>query len=296
MSCARIFALHRYLRRQITESGRDALKSLARNGAVRALWDEIKRSAIADLADDCSQIRSWTSDVFQRLGAAIAEDRGVQRRLNDWQIAVVQSSLPRARPALGRWIADIVKSWDTEQVTAKLETENRHRPAIHTIERRNRRRLGWPRASCCSLRPETAAQRNDRCLVAPPNLSDTAARRMADKLIVAGLVKEIRARAGAPIWRSDEDSGQAHALKLTAAGAKAIAVDDSEEPGGVHAADSLEHVDEAAASSQQHAARDPALAEEIRSASPGPSLRAGAQSWRTSSNCFSFIMARPSTS
>jgi uncharacterized membrane-anchored protein YjiN (DUF445 family) len=63
------------------------------------------------------------SEVFQRLGVAIAEDRGVQQKLNAWQIAMVERSLPRARPAIGRWIADIVKSWDTEQVTAKLETE-----------------------------------------------------------------------------------------------------------------------------------------------------------------------------
>lgn len=111
------------LRRQITDSGKDALKSLARNGAARTLWDELKRSALADLSDDRSQIRSWATEVFQRLGAAIAEDRGVQRKLNDWQIAMVERLLPRTRSAIGRWIEDIVKSWDTEQITGKLETE-----------------------------------------------------------------------------------------------------------------------------------------------------------------------------
>ena len=111
------------LRKQITDGGKDALRSLVRNGAARTLWDEIKRSVIADLADDRSRIRSWVSEVFQRLGAAIAEDRGVQRKLNAWQIAMVERSLPLSRPAIGRWIADIVKSWDTEQITGKLETE-----------------------------------------------------------------------------------------------------------------------------------------------------------------------------
>lgn len=111
------------LRRQITDSGKDALKSLARNGAARTLWDEIKRSVIADLTCDRSRIRAWVTEVFQRLGVAIAEDRGVQQKLNAWQIAMVERSLPRARPAIGRWIADIVKSWDTEQITGKLETE-----------------------------------------------------------------------------------------------------------------------------------------------------------------------------
>jgi uncharacterized membrane-anchored protein YjiN (DUF445 family) len=111
------------LRKQITDSGKDALKSLALNGAARTLWGEIKRSIIADLTGDGSRILAWVTEVFQWLGVAIAEDRGVQQKLNAWQIAMVERSLPRARPAVGRWIADIVKSWDTEQITGKLETE-----------------------------------------------------------------------------------------------------------------------------------------------------------------------------
>jgi uncharacterized membrane-anchored protein YjiN (DUF445 family) len=111
------------LRKQIRDGGKDALRSLVRNGAARTLWDKFKRSVIADLADDRSRIRSWVNEGFQRLGAAIAEDRGVQRKLNAWQIALAERSLPLSRPAIGRWIADIVKSWDTEQIAGKLETE-----------------------------------------------------------------------------------------------------------------------------------------------------------------------------
>ena len=47
------------------------------------------------------------------------------------------------------------------------------------------------------------------------------------KLLEAGLLKEIRAKAGAPIWRRDDETGQTYALKLTAAGTKAIAVDET---------------------------------------------------------------------
>ena len=47
------------------------------------------------------------------------------------------------------------------------------------------------------------------------------------KLLKARIVKEIRAKAGAPIWRRDEETGQTYALKLTAAGAKAITVDET---------------------------------------------------------------------
>jgi hypothetical protein len=40
-------------------------------------------------------------------------------------------------------------------------------------------------------------------------------------------VKETRAKAGAPIWRRDEETGHTYAFKLTAAGLRAIAVDEA---------------------------------------------------------------------
>ena len=71
-----------------------------------------------------------------------------------------------------------------------------------------------------------AAQRDDRCLVAPQNLKGGAAQKVAAKLIDGGLAKEIKAKPGAPVWRQDEQAGQSYTLKLTAAGARAIAIDD----------------------------------------------------------------------
>jgi hypothetical protein len=72
-----------------------------------------------------------------------------------------------------------------------------------------------------------AAQRDDRCLVAPRNLKGGAAQKVAAKLVDGGLAKEIKAKQGAPMWRQDEQAGISFALKLTAAGARAIAIDDS---------------------------------------------------------------------
>src|ERR1700722_14527536 len=75
-----------------------------------------------------------------------------------------------------------------------------------------------------------AAQRKDLCLVAPPTLKGAIAQKVASKLISCGLVKEVKAKASGPIWRRNEESGASYALKLTAAGAKAIAVNDAPEP------------------------------------------------------------------
>jgi Protein of unknown function (DUF3489) len=67
-----------------------------------------------------------------------------------------------------------------------------------------------------------AAQRKDRCLSAPATIKGAALSHVGVKLAKLGLAREIGAKPGAPIWRRNE-SGQGHALKLTAAGLKAVA-------------------------------------------------------------------------
>ena len=131
-----------------------------------------------------------------------------------------------------------------------------------------------------------AAQRDDRCLVAPRDLKGGAARKVAAKLIDGGLAKEIKAKPGAPVWRQDEQAGLSFALKLTAAGAKAIVIDDN------------------SASDATNEGTDPRVqvtttgSEVLRplptflqppQACPRPET---ARSWRGSSNCFSAIVAQ----
>jgi hypothetical protein len=70
-----------------------------------------------------------------------------------------------------------------------------------------------------------AAQRKDRCLSAPATIKGAALSKVGVKLAKLGLVREIGGKPGAPIWRRD-DAGQGYALKLTAAGLRAITVDE----------------------------------------------------------------------
>jgi hypothetical protein len=69
------------------------------------------------------------------------------------------------------------------------------------------------------------AQRKDRCLSAPATIKGAALSKVSAKLAKLGMAREIEAKPGAPIWRRD-DAGQGYALKLTASGLKAIAVDE----------------------------------------------------------------------
>ena len=77
-----------------------------------------------------------------------------------------------------------------------------------------------------------AAQRKDRCL--PETMKGAVVSKAGAKLVKLGFAREILEKPGTPLWRRDE-TGRSFALKLTAAGLKAIAVDegpqDANEPG-----------------------------------------------------------------
>jgi Protein of unknown function (DUF3489) len=83
-----------------------------------------------------------------------------------------------------------------------------------------------------------AAQRKDRCLSAPATIKGAALSKVGVKLAGLGFVREIGAKAGAPIWRRD-DAGQGYALKLTASGLKAIVVDEGSQ-GAIEPSETLQ--------------------------------------------------------
>ena len=120
-----------------------------------------------------------------------------------------------------------------------------------------------------------AAQRKDLCLVAPPTLKGATAQKVARKLISVGFVKEVNAKASDPFWRRDEESGASYALKLTAAGAKAIAVDGAGEPeGAAEESDALANRDQTAVLSKLDA-KDARPADTMEPGPAGPSAPRG---------------------
>ena len=69
----------------------------------------------------------------------------------------------------------------------------------------------------------SASQREDRYALPPKGSKLNQARKAAAKLIETGLLREVQAKKDAPFWKREEETGHAYALKLTAAGIKAIA-------------------------------------------------------------------------
>jgi hypothetical protein len=73
----------------------------------------------------------------------------------------------------------------------------------------------------------SAAKHDEGLATRPANLNAAAAMKVASSLIGKGLVREIRAKADAPVWLENDDDR--FALKITKAGREAIGVDDDEE-------------------------------------------------------------------
>jgi hypothetical protein len=106
-------------------------------------------------------------------------------------------------------------------------------------------------------------------------LLGATAQKVASRLISAGFVKEVKAKVSDPIWRRDEESGASYALKLTAAGAKAIAVDDDAEPEDAgKESDTPAKCDQAATLSKLDA-KDARPAEAMEPGPAGPSAPRG---------------------
>jgi Protein of unknown function (DUF3489) len=65
-----------------------------------------------------------------------------------------------------------------------------------------------------------ASQRPDRCAELPSTLKGGAAQKLVAKLLTGGLVEEVRAEAGMPVWRKADDGS--FGLRITDQGLAAI--------------------------------------------------------------------------
>jgi hypothetical protein len=73
-----------------------------------------------------------------------------------------------------------------------------------------------------------AAQREDGAVTLPEGMTEKAAQKLAAMLVERGLVQEIRAKPGMPVWRRSE-KGRSQALIITKLGRTAIKIEDDRE-------------------------------------------------------------------
>jgi uncharacterized membrane-anchored protein YjiN (DUF445 family) len=99
------------------------IEHLRQDGYYAWLGREIKTRLRADLASASSVVQRHSEQALHALADALARDAAMLRKLDRWTLQMLESLLLRHRHQVSRLIADVVRSWDAREVSAKIEGE-----------------------------------------------------------------------------------------------------------------------------------------------------------------------------
>jgi uncharacterized membrane-anchored protein YjiN (DUF445 family) len=85
------------------------------------LWDGLRGAVTVDLADRNSHTRTAIRTALMGLAAALQRDDNAKREVNEISVALVEALIVPSRAAIGRFVSDVVKGWDTQTVVDRLE-------------------------------------------------------------------------------------------------------------------------------------------------------------------------------
>ena len=88
-----------------------------------ALWNDIKKRILTDVAADQSRLRETASSLLNALGSGLARDEVMQHKLNEWLTGALETLMLAHRHQISLLITDVVKSWDARDVSEKIELE-----------------------------------------------------------------------------------------------------------------------------------------------------------------------------
>jgi uncharacterized membrane-anchored protein YjiN (DUF445 family) len=102
---------------------REILQGIAVDKLVGALWTEIKAGLLADAAAENSVIELHLVEALQRLAVEIGLDPALVDRLNAGFCTVLEAGLLRFRHQVSLLIEEVVRRWDAQDVSDKIELE-----------------------------------------------------------------------------------------------------------------------------------------------------------------------------
>ncbi|HVJ53535.1 MAG TPA: DUF445 domain-containing protein [Aliidongia sp.] len=102
---------------------REVLDRLDLGGLVGTVWVEIKHQIVADAESENSVIEAQLADALARLAGAVLEDQPLRERLSTETYRLVEAGLLHVRHQISTLIEDVVKRWDTRDVSEKIELE-----------------------------------------------------------------------------------------------------------------------------------------------------------------------------
>lgn len=89
----------------------------------RSVWEDVRSRVRADLGSDSSVITRHIAGALAVVGERLLDDPGVRQKLNGWWLEAVHKIAVRFRHQICVLITDVVKSWDAEEVSRKVELQ-----------------------------------------------------------------------------------------------------------------------------------------------------------------------------
>ena len=87
------------------------------------VWRDIRDSLREDALSADSVLKSWLREMIEAATQALLRNDGLRGRLNNWMHEVAVEVVQSHQHDVGVLIADTVRGWDTETVTARIERQ-----------------------------------------------------------------------------------------------------------------------------------------------------------------------------
>lgn len=116
----RTSTMHRRLGKSLL---RDCVRHFRRAGQHRALLGWLRTRIVDDLGSERSAVRDTLAHALVSLGTRIGREPSIQRKLNAWWLALAHDLVVRYRHLLSALITEVVKSWNAEEVSRKIEVQ-----------------------------------------------------------------------------------------------------------------------------------------------------------------------------
>ncbi|MDE1010535.1 MAG: DUF445 domain-containing protein [Paraburkholderia fungorum] len=102
---------------------RDCIRHLEGSGYSRVVLEHVRAYVLADLGSKNPVVRDLLTGTLVSVGQGVVSEPSIQHKLNAWWLDVAGLLVQRHRHQLSALITDVVKSWDANEVSRKLEAE-----------------------------------------------------------------------------------------------------------------------------------------------------------------------------
>jgi uncharacterized membrane-anchored protein YjiN (DUF445 family) len=102
---------------------RDCLRYFRGERIAVRVMDRVRARVSVDVSREDSIVRNAAAGALATIGKSVSEDGALQRMLNAWWLGLVRELVVKYRHELAALITDVVKGWDAEEVSSKVEAE-----------------------------------------------------------------------------------------------------------------------------------------------------------------------------